>query len=353
MNLNELGWNESFQSQITPEDSALTPARVYRQDLNRFLLIGESGELNAILPGRLRNEAVSKAELPTVGDWVMLSTQSDTFVIERTLDRFSKFSRKEAGDVMGEQVVAANIDTVFIVSGLDDNFNPGRIERYLLLCWNSGATPVIVLNKADLCENVQSKIGELQSIAAGVAIHILSALDPATVEQLRDYVDAGQTAALLGSSGVGKSTIINGLLGYDRFETGEVREGDGKGRHTTTYREMCKLESGGLIIDTPGMREIQIWADDASIQQTFSDVADFASDCKFTDCLHNAEPGCRVRDAIEKGELEETRLQSYRKFQRELSHMEAKFDSGTRAEKRKERKKFAKSLRGRVDKRDR
>ncbi len=354
--LEALGWKDYFQLQIKKEEAHLTPARVYRLDVNRYHLLSATGELLGSLPGRLHTEAISKAELPTVGDWVLTSPadQNDTrsVVIERSLDRFSKFSRKEAGEGFDEQVVAANIDQVFIVSGLDDNFNVNRIERYLVLAWSSGASPVVVMNKADLCADIETRIQALESIAVGVPVHVLSAQSHEGLDQLRPYLQSGLTVALLGSSGVGKSTIINALLGYDRFETGDVRDGDGKGRHTTTFREMCKMESGGLIIDTPGMREIQIWTDEASLAQAFSDVDDYALQCRFSDCQHNTEPGCAVQKAILDGDIEESRLESLRKFERELAHLREKQNASARSEKKKERKKFARSIKNRPTKRD-
>jgi len=356
MSLKALGWKDFFQHQIEEQEQDYLPARVYRQDVNQYHLLSAQGELTGTLPGRLHALATSKAELPTVGDWVLTSPadQNDptSVVIERNLDRFSKFSRKEAGDKFDEQVVAANIDTVFIVSGLDDNFNVNRIERYLLLAWSSGACPVVVLNKADLCADSEGKIQELQSVAVGVSTIAVSAHSGQGIDQLRPYVKPGHTVALLGSSGVGKSTIINALLGYERFETGEVRDGDSKGRHTTSFREMCTMESGGLIIDTPGMREIQIWMDEASLARSFSDVDDYAVQCRFNDCEHNSEPGCAVQEAISKGLLDESRLQSFRKFARELTHLVEKQDGSARAVKKKERKKFAKSIKKQPDKRD-
>jgi ribosome biogenesis GTPase len=357
MSLKALGWKDFFQHQIQEQELDYIPARVYRQDVNRYHLLSAEGELTGTLLGRLHSSATSKAELPTVGDWVLTSPadQNDptSVVIERNLDRFSKFSRKEAGEKFNEQVVAANIDTVFIVSGLDDNFNVNRIERYLLLAWSSGASPVVVLNKADLCADIEGKIEKLQSVAVGVPTIPVSAHSGQGIDLLRPYVNPGHTVALLGSSGVGKSTIINALLGYERFETGEVRDSDSKGRHTTTFREMCTMQSGGLVIDTPGMREIQIWADEASLAQSFSDVDDYAVKCRFNDCEHNSEPGCAVQEAISKGHLDESRLTSFRKFGRELTHLIEKQDASARAGKKKERKKFAKLIKNRPDKRDR
>jgi ribosome biogenesis GTPase len=356
LSLEELGWNEFFQQQIEESEKEWLPARVSRQDVKRYHLLSADGPLTGVVPGRLHAQAGSKADLPTVGDWVLTSAADkndpNSRIIERNLDRFSKFSRKEAGEGFDEQVVAANIDTVFIVSGLDDNFNVGRIERYLVLAWGSGATPVVVLNKADLCQDRDAKVDELRSVSTGVDVHVLSANSGEGLHQLYPYITRGKTSAFLGSSGVGKSTLINSLLGYDRFDTGEVRIGDSKGRHTTTFREMCVVDSGGLIIDTPGMREIQIWTDESSLARGFSDVEDFSLLCKFRDCAHQTEPGCAVQAAIVNGELESSRLDSLRKFSKELEHLIEKQDVAARSEKKKERVKFAKSIRNRPTKRD-
>jgi ribosome biogenesis GTPase len=313
-----------------------------------------------ILPGRARRDTRSKAELPTVGDWVLVTPPSssldnqdqDPVVIQKTLERASKFSRKEAGDKFEEQVVAANIETVFIVTGLDDNFSPGRIERYLLLAWSSGASPVIVLNKSDLCDDLDDKIEQINKIAMGTPVHAVSALVDTSLDVLKAYILEGNTAAVLGSSGVGKSTIINHLLGYDYFKTGDVRDTDSKGRHTTTHRELCVIEGGGLIIDTPGMREIQFWAEEGALYSSFEDVENFARNCRFNDCGHESEPGCAIRIAIEEEELDQDRFDSFRKFQRELSHFAEKFDASLRSERKSTRKKFAKTIRHRPTKRD-
>lgn len=353
--MKEMGWREHFDQQIDEEDQKLTPARVVRQDVNRYHLMSEAGRLYGILPGRMRAEALSKADLPAVGDWVLCSpadaADPTQVVIERVLQRFSKFSRKEAGEKFDEQIVAANVDTVFIVTGLDDNFNPNRIERYLVLAWNSGANPVIVLSKLDLVDDIEEAMKLISPIAMGAPVHAVSALNEEGLDELAAYTGPGKTVALLGSSGVGKSTLINAFLGYEHFETGEVREGDSKGRHTTTHRELCKIENGGMLIDTPGMREIQFWSDDATAAG-FDDVEELALQCRFTDCSHESEPGCAIRAAIETDEMEASRLESYRKFQRELEHFAAKQDAGLQAQKREERRKFSKSIRNRPTKRD-
>lgn len=356
LTLAQLGWSHFFQQQVEPDELTFTPARVWRQDVNQYHLMSTLGALTGTLPGRFRQQALSKADLPTVGDWVLVSTieggEAHHVQIERLLDRKSRFSRKEAGENIDEQVVAANIDTVFIVNGLDDDYNPKRIERYLLLSWDSGAMPVIVLNKADLCEDLDARLDELRPIARDAPVHVVSAIESDGLEQLTPYFSEGTTCALMGSSGVGKSTLINALLGYEKFETNTVREGDSKGRHTTTFREMVAVPGGGLIIDTPGMRELQVWNDTASLSQAFEDIEALALNCKFTDCRHDSEPGCAVKQAISDGDLGQDRLQRYEKLQRELEHFDALQDATTRAEKKLERKRFARLIRNQPDKRD-
>ncbi len=354
--LQSLGWSHFFQQQWVTLDPDLIPARISRQDINQYLLVSTEGDMVGQLPGRFRQSVISKADLPTVGDWVLVSHNTSDepgkVTIEHLLERKSKFSRKEAGDVVDEQIIAANIDTAFIVSALDDDFNPKRIERYLLLSWDSGASPVIVLNKADVCDDVQARVEELQAIAKGTPIHVMSAIDATGIDALRTYIHNGTTCALMGSSGVGKSTIINALLGYDRFATSSVRETDSKGRHTTTFREMVRLPDSGLIIDTPGMREIQVWADEASLQQTFGDIEELTLHCRFTDCKHDREPGCAINAAIKSGALEADRLERYHKLLRELQFLEERQNLAAKAEKKQSRKKFARLIRNRPDKRN-
>ncbi len=357
MNLKTLGWRDFFQQQLDARETDLKPARIWRQDINQYHLYAETGKLTGILPGRLRLETERRADLPTVGDWVLTSPADPndpaSVTIERMLDRFSKFSRKVAGERMDEQVVAANIDTVFIVCGLDDNFNLNRLERYLKISRGSGASPVVVLNKADLRPDPSGLLAQIEPILMGCPVHLVSARDSAGLEQISEYICEGKTAALLGSSGVGKSTIINRLLGYDRFDTGEVRENDSKGRHTTTFREMVLLETGGLLIDTPGMREIQIWVEDDTTRDSVDpEIEAYAMTCRFTDCRHETEPGCAVQEAIRAGRLASSRLESYRRFLREMDHFSEKQDPAVRAEKRKARRRSSKLARNRPTKRD-
>ena len=352
LSLRELGWNNFFQQQVDHENE-LIPARVSRQDLGRYHLMSEEGLLIGILQGKARL-GTSKADLPTVGDWVLVKAQEqgDEYIIHETLERATKFSRKEAGEKFNEQVVAANIDTVFIVTGLDDNFNARRIERYLFLCNTSGALPVIVLNKVDLCEDLQARLDEVHEVAGSAPAHVISALTEAGIDELRTYISPGTTVAVLGSSGVGKSTLINALLGYDHFKTGAVRDTDSKGRHTTTHRELCPIPSGGMIIDTPGMRELQIWSEEQFLATTFEDVDELAANCKFSDCQHQSEPGCAIQRAMKKGNLSEERWESYGKYQKELAFLAEQQDINARLQKKASNKKFSKMVKHRPDKRD-
>jgi ribosome biogenesis GTPase len=344
--LTELGWSLFFQQQLTTNELAFLPARVFRQDTNQYHLLSARGKMVGVLPGKFRQDALSKADLPTVGDWVLVSPidndETDRVQIEKLLERKSKFSRKEAGEIHDEQVVASNIDTVFIVSALDKDFNLHRIERYLLLSWTSGARPVLVLNKSDVCKNIEKKVRDLEVIAMGSPIHVMSARDHRGIGPLRGYLTPGSTCAFLGSSGVGKSTIINELLGYKKFGTGEVRSDDSRGRHTTTFREMVEATGGGMIIDTPGMREIQLWANNVSLAHSFQDIESLAASCKFFDCKHDTEPNCSITNAVSKGDLEPERLARYFRLTQELEKLARQQNTASRARKKQQYKRFSK-----------
>jgi ribosome biogenesis GTPase len=291
-------------------------------------VLSAEGEKTAELAGRVKHRATARAELPAVGDWVAVHLRPDeeTATIQAVVPRKSAFSRKVAGRVADEQIVAANVDIVFLVSALDREFNPRRIERYLTVAWESGARPVVLLNKADLWEDVDAVVREVEASALGAPVHAVSSRHGDGVEALLGYLRPGVTIALLGSSGVGKSTLINRLLGADLLRTGEVRSGDRKGRHTTTHRELIVLPTGGLLIDTPGMREIQLWDAEEGLQASFADVEEFAEICFYPDCRHQNEPGCAVREAVEEGHLAPERLDNYRKLQAELSHLALRQD---------------------------
>src|SRR3954452_14617700 len=322
MNLNDLGWDDFFAAAFAPyAELGLVPARVVAQKGLNQISTGEA-EHYADLSGRLRHELKGPGSLgaPAVGDWVAIQPPAGEgrARIHAILPRRSRFSRKSPGERTEEQVVAANVDVIFLVSGLDGDFNPRRIERYLTAAWDSGARPVVVLNKLDRCADPEGCLLETEAIALGVPVHRVSALTGENCEQLAAYLVPGRTVGFLGSSGVGKSTLINRLLGRDVQRTGEVREGDDRGRHTTTHRELFRAPGGGLLIDTPGLREIQLWEGDQGIESAFPEIEELGEQCRFGDCKHQGEPGCAVEAAAASGALTPERLESFRKLQREL-----------------------------------
>jgi ribosome biogenesis GTPase / thiamine phosphate phosphatase len=326
--LADLGWNSDFERSFASyRADRLVAGRVARQDRDRCTVWTETGELTGTPAGRLRHAALERGALPAVGDWVALRPSPDggLGVIEAVLPRKSCISRKAVragGPQYGpgrveEQVLAANIDTAFLVSGLNEDFNARRVERYLATAWDSGAVPVVILNKADLCADAAARAAEIEASAGGVPIHVVSAAADRGLDALAPYLAPGRTVVFLGSSGVGKSTLINRLLGCARQETLEVREYDGRGRHATTARELIRLPGGAIVIDTPGLREIQLWDDSGGVGLVFDDIADLARDCRFRDCRHASEPGCAVKAAVLAGRLDAGRLENYRKLQRE------------------------------------
>jgi len=338
MKLAELGWNDYFAALFEPHrQSGLMAARVTTQHRERCLVSGERGNLLAEVSGRFRHEAPDRTAYPTVGDWVALEPFGRRRgLIHAVLERRSAFVRKTVGGVTEAQVVAANVDAVFLVTGLDGDFNLRRIERYLTTAWDSGASPVIILNKSDLRPDIDDIVAEVETIALGTPVEAVSALDGSNLDALRRHLAPGKTAALLGSSGVGKSTLINRLLGEERLATAPVREGDSHGRHTTARRELVVLPGGALLIDTPGMRELQLWADDEGLARSFVDVETLAACCRFADCKHDGEPGCAVREAVSKGYLDAGRLENYHKQRKELRHLALKQDSRARRQAEKE-----------------
>ncbi len=336
MQLSSLGWNPRFAAAFANHASAgLVAGRVIQQFNHIYTVATEAGEMRAQLSGRLRYEAPLN-QLPVTGDWVALRTSNqDSAQIIAVLPRATRFSRRAAGKGDREQVIAANLDFAFLVTGLDNDFSPRRIERYLAGAWDSGATPVVVLNKIDICADPVSRIRAVEQVAAGAAIHAVSALRGNGLDQLARYCLPGQTIALLGSSGVGKSTLINRLLGNDSQTTQPVLA-DGRGRHTTTRRELLFCAQGGMVIDTPGMRELQLWDDDEGLQMTFDEIETLARNCRYRDCKHQGEPGCAVLEAVNAGELGAERLSSLHKLQRELAFLDRRDDpAGDLAEKRR------------------
>ncbi len=330
MDLASLGWNDHFASLFGAHAAAgLVPARVALEHKHGYVVLAEPGELTAEVRGRLLKNRV-EADLPAVGDWVAVSLPAEGrhAHIHAVLPRRSRFSRRAPGERAEEQVVAANLDTVFLVSGLDADFNPRRIERYLALARGSGAEPVIVLNKADLCPDASARLSAIRKLAGGATVQVISAVTGAGLEALTPYLQPGRTIALLGSSGVGKSTLVNRLLGTERQAVRNVREDD-RGRHTTTRRELITLPGGALLVDTPGMRELQLWnrAIDGLLT-VFPEIVELAHGCRFRDCRHAAEPGCAVRSALVDGTLSPERFGSFLKLRAELEDAEARASGG-------------------------
>ncbi|MFH1566629.1 MAG: ribosome small subunit-dependent GTPase A [Gemmatimonadota bacterium] len=314
----------SLLSVWSPGADGLVPARVASQHRDGYTILSAAGPRSATPSGRLHHLAADRAALPTVGDWVAahLPAVDGPARIDAVLPRRSLFSRRAAGAEEVEQPIAANVDTLFIVTGLDGNYSLRRLERYVTQTWDSGARPVVLLNKADLCPDAAARVFEVESDLVGVPIHALSAVGGAGVEVLDQYLTPGSTAALVGSSGVGKSTLLNRLMGYERMAVHQVRAGDSRGRHTTSHRELVVLPGGALVIDTPGMREFQVWdEDDGALRQAFEDVETLARQCRFSDCRHQAEPGCAVRRAVDEGSLDAGRVDNFRRLERELEHL--------------------------------
>jgi ribosome biogenesis GTPase len=349
MRLQEWGWDEERVREIEPwaNKPAHQPGRVLI-GFNYLYRVGiEGAEIDAVLAGRLKHRAERQGELPAVGDWIVVRKrpEEDRGAIVAVLPRRSRFSRRVAGNVTDEQVVAANVDVIFVVMSLDDDFSVRRLERYLLMARESGATPVVLLTKPDLSADLAADVADVVAAAGDVHVHVLSPKLNQGLEQVAPYMTAGRTAALLGSSGVGKSTIINRLVGAEVQKTREVRESDSKGRHTTTHRELVVLPGGGLMIDTPGMRELQLWDASDSVRGTFEDIEALAGECHFTDCRHRDEPRCAVKIAVDDGRIPPDRLASYLHLQDELAYLARQQDERAQIEDKRRGKIGAKALR--------
>lgn len=341
MRLEEFGWDGFFAGSFDSlEWDGAKPGRISRTDRGSFRVFTEAGELHAELSGRLRYRA---QDWPVTGDWVALRGELPTIVA--VLPRKTVLARKTPGDLTERQVLAANVDVLFLVSGLDLDFNPRRIERWLILAQESGARPVVVLNKADLHPDAASAAEAVRWLAPTAPVVVVSALAEHGAAGLLRQIARRETAALVGSSGAGKSTIVNWLLGRETQPTAEVRPDDNRGRHTTTSRELIPMPDGWLLMDTPGLRELQLWGNADALDRTFDDVANVAIRCRFRDCRHEGEPGCAVREAVLEGELDDARLASYRKLQRELAYLARRQDEWAAAEEKRRWKRIHRAMR--------
>jgi len=324
MDLQTLGWDAARQAELDRLGlDGLRPARVAAASRGRYRLLAEEDLGWATCRGRM-------AEVPGVGDWVLYSE-----VIERLLERRSVFERKAAGKAAASQVIAANLDRVFVVTTVGRDFNPRRLERYLAVIWTSGAEPVVVVNKADQPHDSAILLEELETAAIGVTSILTSALDGTGMEQLVELCPPGKTVALVGSSGVGKSTLVNRLLGQNRQSIAPIREYDEKGRHTTSAQELILMPQGAVLIDTPGMRELGLWNAEEGIEVTFTDILEKGTECRYRDCTHQSEPGCAVLAAVESGEIKPERLESFHRLQREIEHTRRRADARHKNPKRR------------------
>src|SRR3954468_15785444 len=346
--LQRLGWNDHWSEAFASFASqGLRPARVVAVHRETSIVRDDDGDRPAAVSGAFRYAALAQSDFPTVGDWVALDAGD---VVAAVLPRRSVFRRmasdasRRGARLDDEQIMASNVDVALLVAGLDNDFNLRRIERYLAVAWSSGVTPVVVLNKADLADEVDGRVVAVDAVAPGVAVVPVSAWTGAGLEALREPLLPGTTAAILGSSGVGKSTLVNALLGEQRQATGEVRASDSRGRHTTTHRELFELPGGGLLVDTPGIRALEVLGADEGVDAAFDDIIDIAATCRFSDCRHEGEPGCAVAAALADGPLPEERLASHRKLEREIARAAREGDPRARAEFRRTWKIIHKSV---------
>ncbi len=354
--LEDWGYHPTFADAYasTPVADSV-PARVIEEQRDGYRVMTAAGERRAMASGRLRHQAAEREALPAVGDWVVLGLPpaADQGVIHAVLPRRTALLRKEAGATTTAQVIAANVDHVLLLTSLNSDLEPRRIERYLAAIWESGAAPALVLTKADVCEDPAAPLRALGDVTLGVDVHVVSALSGAGLEALERYTQPGRTIALVGSSGVGKSTLLNALAGEVLQHVNEIRLRDERGQHTTTARRLLRMPSGALWVDTPGMREFGLWSAGDGLAEVFDDVAQLALACRFTDCSHAGEPGCAIAAAIDEGRLEAERLASWLKLQREQAFLERKLDRRARLEHKRKNRRFSKSIRAKTQARKR
>ncbi len=345
--LDSLGWSPFFEKEWRKiEEHGTLPARVIEEQKGHYRVSTEKGDLWGELAGKWHQITQEGGNLPAVGDWVKIRPRysEGRATVVSVLPRQSKFSRKVPGEVMQEQVVACNIDFAFLVTSLNEELNLRRIERYLTLIWDSGATPVVILTKSDLCSETESQLDAVSSVCNGIQVEAVSSISGEGLEIFETILTQGKTGVLLGSSGVGKSTLVNWLVGQALQATGEIREEDGKGRHTTTARRLIKLPQGGLLIDTPGMRELQIWEGEEGLLNAFEDIAELTTQCRFSDCQHKTEPSCSILEALGNGTLSKERYESYDKLLKETQFHARKADKAAQSAEKNKNKKISSAM---------